>query len=116
MANKARYYGISTNEERQDVVRKDRGARIYPSEFGYRAIIAAILNYKDKYPNFDELNAARAADRIAGELNRTGLYGTISTESTRIIGENYSVVLTRGNGLITVNKKTEDADYKRKRR
>lgn len=107
MANKARYYGLSTVEERQDVNRKDRGARIYPKEFGYNAVVAAILNYKDVYPNFDELNSAKAASRIAGELTRTGLYGEIRSESTRIIGENYSVVLTRGNNLITVSKKTE---------
>lgn len=107
MANKARYYGISTKEERQDVTRKDRASRIYPNEFGYDAVVAAILNYKDEYSNFDELNSARAATRIAGELTRTGLYGEVRSESTRIIGENYSVALTRGNDLITVSKKTE---------
>lgn len=118
MANKARYYGISTREERQDVTKQDRASRIYPNEFGYKAVVAAILNYKDEYSNFDELNSARAANRIAGELTRTGLYGNVYNESARIIGENYSVSLTRGNGLITVNKKSErfDEDKRKKKK
>lgn len=116
MANKARYYGLSTKEERQDVTKKDRASRIYPAEFGYDAVVTAILNYKDEYPNFDELNSARAANRIAGELTRTGLYGEVYSDNARIIGENYSISLTRGNGLITVNKKSERTDIKKKRR
>ena len=117
MANKARYYGLSTKEERQDVARKDKAARIYPSEFGYRAVLAAVLNYKDEYPNFDELNAARAANRIAGELTRTGLYGTITSSNARIIGENYSISLTKGKEMITINKKSEQtSEYKRRKR
>ena len=116
MANKARYYGISTNEERQDVTRKDRAARIYPAEFGYRAVVAAILNYKDDYPNFDELNTAKAASRIATALTHTGLYGEVSSSSSRIISGDYSISLTRHNGLITVTKKSERSDWKRKKR
>ncbi len=110
MANKARYYGLSTKEERQDVTKKDRASRIYPETFGYQAVVTAILNYKDMYPNFDELNSAKAASRIAGELTRTGLYGNVRSASTRIIGENYSVALTKGNDLITISKKTEKFD------
>jgi hypothetical protein len=116
MANKARYYGLATKEERQDVTKKDRASRIYPKEFGYTAVVTAILNYKDNYPNFDELNSARAANRIAGELTRTGLYGEIHSENARIVGDNYSISLTRANGLITVNKKSEQTDFKKKKR
>lgn len=116
MANKARYYGISTKEERQDVNKKDRASRIYPQEFGYQAVVTAILNYKDEYPNFDELNAARAATRIAGELTRTGLYGEVHSSNARIISGNYSISLTKGNGLITVTKKSEQTDEQKKKR
>lgn len=114
MANKARYYGLSTKEERQDVARKDRASRLYPRQFGYDAVVAAILNYKDEYSNFDELNSARAASRIAGELTRTGLYGEIYSNNARIIGENYSISLTKGKDLITPNKKSERVSIKKR--
>lgn len=107
MANKARYYGLSTKEERQDVNKKDKASRIYPSEFGYKAVVTAILNYKDQYPNFDELNAARAANRLAGELTRTGLYGEVHSENARIVNGDYSISVTKSNGQITVTKKSE---------
>ena len=116
MANKARYYGISTREERQDVTKKDKASRIYPAEFGYNAVVTAILNYKDEFPNFDELNAARAATRIAGELTRTNLYGEVKSSNARIISGNYSISLTKHNGLITVTKKSEQSDWKKKKR
>lgn len=114
MANKARFYGISTQEEQQDVTRKDKAARIYPKEFGYTAVVTAILNYKDEHDNFNELNSARAATRIAGELTRTGLYGEVRSDSARITNGDYTVSLTKRDGLITVSKKSEQF-YKKKR-
>lgn len=107
MANKARYYGLATQSETKDVLRKDRAARIYPETFGYTAVLAAVLNYKDAHANFDELSSTLAAERIASELNRTKLYGTITSESSRISGNGYSVALTKGKDLITISKASE---------
>lgn len=117
MANKARYYGLSTREEKQDVQDKSRAARIYPQELGYKAVVAAILNYKDVNSDFDEKTASQAAKVVAKMLTNTDLYGTVSSSSARVIGENYSVSLTKGDGIITVSHKTEqfDEEVKRKR-
>lgn len=110
MANKARYYGISTREEQQDMADKSRGARVYPTTLGYRAIKAAILNYKDESSDFDELSAIDAAKRIASRLTNTGLYGKVSNQSAKIVGEHYSISLTKHHGMITPSRATEKTD------
>lgn len=116
MANKARYYGISTREEQQDVLRKDKASRIYPQEFGYTAVVAAILNYKDENDDFNDFSSTLAASKIATLLTKTGLYGRVTNRSSRIIGDGYSVALTKGKELITINKKTEQTDIDEKRK
>lgn len=110
MANKARYYGISTREEQQDMTDKSRAARIYPDTLGYRAIKAAILNYKDENSDFDELTAISAAQKLASRLTNTGLYGKVTSQSAKIVGENYSISLTKHHGMITPSRATEKTD------
>ena len=114
MANKARYYGIATREEKQDVEDNSRGARIYPETFGYRAVKAAILNYKDKFSNLNDLSSVVAASRLAKMLTETGKYGTITSSRSRIIGENYSISITKHEGVITPSKASERTDEEKK--
>lgn len=122
MANKARYYGIATREEKQDVTRKDNAALIYPNALGYSAVVTAILNYKKNHPNFDNLSTSIAADRIAGELTKTGLYGTVTGSGSRIEGGGYSIALTKGKGtgsMITASKaseRTSESERRKKKR
>ena len=114
MANKARYYGLSTKEEKQDVNDKSRAARIYPEKLGYKAVVTAILNYKDENSDFNDMSASAAAKAIAKTLTNTGLYGKVSSANARVVGDNYSVSLTRSDGIITVSHRTEQYE-KRKR-
>lgn len=115
MANKNRYYGLSTKEERQDVTDNSRAARIYPQTFGYKAIVTAILNYKDIDPTFNELSATNAAKTIAKTLTNTDLYGKIKSSSGRIFNDDYAISLTKRDGLITVSHRTEQINEERKR-
>ena len=115
MANKARYYGLSTKDEKQDVNDKSRAARIYPETLGYKAVVTAILNYKDANEDFNDLTASAAAKIVARVLTNTGLYGKITSSSARVIGDNYSISLTKGDGIITVSHRTEQINEERKR-
>lgn len=119
MANKARYYGLATREEKQDVARQDNAAKTYPSDLSYSAVVAAILNYKATHPNFDNLTTTAAADRIASELTKTGLYGKVSGAGSRIKGDGYSIALTKGrgtNGSITASKASEQINTDKKKK
>ena len=121
MANKNRYYGLATREELQDIGRNDRASRIYPGVLGYSAVVTAILNYKDSHPNFDNLTIQAASDRIASELTKTGLYGTVRGSGARIEGRGYSIALTKGrgtNGKIVPSKASErvSVDEKKKKK
>ncbi len=111
MANKNRYYGLATREEKQDVSRKDNAARIYPEgPLSYSAVVTAIRNYKKDHPNFDNLSAQAAASEIAKELRKEGRYDNVSAEGVRISGEGYSIALTKGrgtDGMITASKASE---------
>ena len=109
MANKARYYGLVTHEERQDMDDNSRAARVYPIDFGYRAVKAALLNSKDDNPRFNELTAVQAAKRLAVILTNTGLYGKVESRSAKVIGENYSISLTKHHGEIFASKASEKA-------
>lgn len=115
MANKARYYGLSTREERQDMADNSRAARIYPAELGYRAVKAAILNYKDEHSDFNSLTSNVAAGKIATLLTETGLYGTVTKSSSRIIGENYSISLTKTKEGITPSRASERTEDEKKK-
>lgn len=116
MANKNRYYGLSTKEERQDVTDNSRAARIYPETFGYRAIVTAILNYKDINADFDEFNTTAAAKALAKLLTNTELYGKVTSSSGRLYGENYAISLTKKDGLITVSHRTEQINEDERKR
>ena len=107
MANKARYYGLATKEERQDMEDKSRASRLYPVKFGYAAIKAALLNYKDEHGGFGDLSSSAIANRLAKTLTETGLYGKITSESARIVGDTYSVSLTKHKTCVTISKATE---------
>ena len=107
MANKARYYGLSTHEERQDVSRQDNAAKIYPATLGYSAVVTAILNYKKTHPNFDNLSSVAAASAIAKELTKQGTYGHVSSSGGKITAPGYSISLTKSKGMITVSKASE---------
>lgn len=120
MANKNRYYGLATREEKQDVSRQDNAARIYPEgPLTYSAVVTAILNYKKSHPNFDDLSASVAADRIATTLKETGRYGNVSAQGARISGDGYSIALTKGkgtNGMITASKASEQVKLDKKKK
>lgn len=119
MANKARYYGLATREELQDVSRSDRASRIYPHDLGYSAVITAILNYKDDHPNFDNLSTHVAAERIAAELSKQKIYGQVHANGSRVVGQGYSISLTKGNktnGKIVPSKASEQVNTDKKRK
>ena len=119
MANKARYYGLATREELQDVNRSDKAARIYPHDLGYAAVVTAILNYKDNHPNFDNLTTSVAADRIAAELTKQKTYGQVHASGSKIIGQGYSISLTKGsktNGHIVPSKASEQINTDKKQK
>lgn len=116
MANKARYYGLSTREEKQDVMDNSRAARIYPDELSYNAVISAVLNYKDEHPKFDELSSGVAASAIAGVLTKTGKYGKVSSAGSRITAPGYSIALTKSDKIITVSRKSEQVSTDRRKR
>ena len=115
MANKARYYGLSTKEERQDMADNSRGARVYPSEFGYRAVKAALLNYKDTHSDFNSITSSVAAGKIATLLTETGLYGKVTKSSSRVIGEGYSISLTKTKNGITPSRASERIEEEKKK-
>ncbi len=118
MAHKARYYGISTKEERQDMEDKSRAARIYPETLGYRAVVAALLNFKDVHGSFGDMSATDVARKAATLLTNTGLYGQVISSSSRVIGENYSIAINKNRDVITPSKSTEknnDEYWKKKR-
>lgn len=119
MANKARYYGLATREELQDVSRSDRASRIYPHDLGYDAVITAILNYKDNHPNFDNLSTHVAAERIAAELSKQKIYGQVHASRSKIVGQGYSISLTKGsgtNGKIVPSRASEQINTDKKRK
>lgn len=116
MANKARYYGLSTREERQDV---SMGSGVYPETNGdltYAAVVTAIRNYKLTHPNFDNLSATAAAAAIAKELDKTGRYGNVSSGGGRIKSDGYSISLTKSKGMITASKASEQINTDKKRK
>jgi hypothetical protein len=117
---KARYYGMATREEKQDVSRSDRGARVYGGgPLTYSAVVTAILNYKDTHPNFDNLTTTAAASAIAKELKDTGKYGSVSASGSRIKGEGYSIALTKGGstgGMIVASKASEQINTDKKKK
>lgn len=117
MANKARYYGLATREERQDVSRQDNAAKAYPATLGYAAVVAAILNYKQSHPNFDNLSATAAASAIAKELTKQGTYGHVSSGGGRIKAPGYSIALTKSKNTIVASKASEqiNSDQKKKK-
>ena len=116
MANKARYYGLSTKEERQDVT---MGSGVYPETGGvltYSAVVTAIRNYKATHPNFDNLSATAAASAIAKELDKSGKFGDVSAGGARIKGAGYSIALTKGKGIITASKASEQVNTDKKKK
>ena len=113
---KARYYGLSTKEERQDVSRKDNAALIYPQTLGYSAVVTAVLNYKKTHPNFDSLSATSAASAIAEVLTKTGLYGHVSGSGGRITAPGYSIALTKSKGTITVSHASEQINEDKRKK
>lgn len=118
MAHKARYYGLSTKEERQDMEDKSRAARLYPSTLGYKAVVAALLNYKDDHGSFSDMSATDIARKAAMLLTNTGLYGEVISSSSWVIGENYAIAINKNGATITPSKSTEkhnDEYWKKKR-
>ena len=116
MANKARFYGLSTREERQDV---SVGSGVYPEtngELTYAVIVTAIRNYKKNHPNFDNLSSTAAASAIAKELDKTGKYGNVSSGGGRIKGDGYSISLTKSRGMITASKASEQVNTDKKKK
>lgn len=123
MANKARYYGLVTKQEMQDVT---TGSGVLLDGGGvltYAAVTTAIRNYKAKHPNFDDLSSEVAADRIATVLNKNGTFGEVHARGSRISGGGgYSIALSKGNksnGIIYASKKSErinNDEHKKRRR
>lgn len=117
--NKAKYYGLATQEDIQAVtigsgIQSDTGGVLT-----YNAVVTAIRAYKASHPNFDELSVGVAATRIAEKLNSDGRYGRVSSQGNRVVGEGYSVALTRGRGTqgrIVASHSSEQVGEQRKRK
>lgn len=100
MANKARYYGLSTKEDKDAV---NMGSGVLKPNNGildYEVVATAIRKYKANHPNFDNLTKEVAASEIAKVLTDSGFYGEVDAHGARIEGgaNNYSVALTKGRG------------------
>ena len=118
MANKARYYGLSTREERQDVT---IGSGIYPETNGqltYGVVATAVRNYKANHPNFDNLTTQAAAEAIARELDKRGVYGEVTAGGGQIRqpSEGYAISLTKSKDMITVSHASERTNIDKKKK
>ena len=107
---KARYYGLATMEEKNDVRYGSGVQKPNNGVLSYSAVVGAIRLYKAEHPNFDDLSVNVAADRIATTLNQTGLYGSVHNAGNRIVSNGYSIALTKGKGtegMITASHASE---------
>ena len=116
--NKAKYYGLATQEDK-NALTFGGAHQTTGGMLTYAVVANEVRKYKHDHPNFDELSTGVAAQRIAAELNKTDRYGNVTAHGSRIVGDNYSVALTKGRGtggMITVNHASEHVGEQQKKK
>lgn len=111
MANKARYYGIITKEQRESKALAKKAQVINREELTRTTIYTAITNI----PNADEVSSPVAARRVRDFLIENGFEGTITVDGSKIQDQNGNLfVLTKTKeGMYIAQEKLVDIRRRR---
>ena len=108
-------YGIGTKSE-LDAVTVGSGTYQSKEALTYAAVTTAIRNYKETHPNFDDLSAQVAAQKISGMLKDEG-FKNVRASGGKVTDGTTSVQLTHAknaDGRIVAKLPKEERRKKRK--
>lgn len=111
MANKARYYGIITKEQRESKNLARKAQVINREELTRTTIYTAISNI----PGIDEMSSPAAARKVRDYLMDNGFEGTITADGSKIQDHNGNLfVLTKTKeGMYIAQEKLVDIRRRR---